>query len=122
MLDLIQSLSSRNGFGAEAENGNAKAQQISDDLQEFDEKLRSHRPDHDKAIIRRSFFISTLRVSWNLIEAEILHNPGNLRANAHTVRNLHFLSKKSTLISPINCRFFWVKNSGKCCGFELFSC
>ena len=82
MLDLIQSLSSRNGFGAEAENGNAKAQQITDDLQEFDEKLRTHRPDHDKAIIRRSFFISTLRVSWNLIEAEILHNPGNLQANA----------------------------------------
>ena len=82
MFLIFQSLSSRNGFGAEAENGNAKAQQISDDLQEFDEKLRSHRPDHDKAIIRRSFFISTLRVSWNLIEAEILHNPGNLQANA----------------------------------------
>ena len=27
--------------------------------------------------MRRSYFISTLRVSWNLIEAEIMHNPGN---------------------------------------------
>ena len=41
----------------------------------------------------------------------------------HTVRNLHFLSKNSTLISRENCRFFfWVKNSRKCCGFGLFSC
>ena len=40
----------------------------------------------------------------------------------HTVRNLHFLSKNSTLISRENCRFFWVKNSWKCCGFWLFSC
>ena len=86
MFLIFQSLSSRNGFGAEAENGNAKAQQISDDLQEFDEKLRSHRPDHDKAIIRRSFFISTLRVSWNLIEAEILHNPGNFRIYARCLK------------------------------------
>ena len=40
----------------------------------------------------------------------------------HTVRNLHFLSKNSTLISRDNCRFFWEKNSWKCCGFGLFSC
>ena len=40
----------------------------------------------------------------------------------HTVRNLHFLSKNSTLISRENCRFFWVKNSRKCCGFGLFRC
>ena len=40
----------------------------------------------------------------------------------HTVRNLHFLSKNSTLISRENRRFFWVKNSWKCCGFGLFSC
>ena len=40
----------------------------------------------------------------------------------HTVRNLHFLSKNSTLIYRENCRFFWVKNSWKCCGFGLFSC
>ena len=32
-------------------------------------------------------------------------------SNMHTVRNLHFLSKNSTLISRENCRFFWVKNS-----------
>ena len=29
----------------------------------------------------------------------------------HTVRNLHFLSGNSTLISRENCRFFWEKNS-----------
>ena len=29
----------------------------------------------------------------------------------HTVRNLHFLSKNSTLISRENCRFLGVKNS-----------
>ena len=40
----------------------------------------------------------------------------------HTVRNLHFLSKNSTLISRENCRFFWEKNSWICCGFGLFSC
>ena len=40
----------------------------------------------------------------------------------HTVRNLHFLPKNSTLISRENCRFFLVKNSWKCCGFGLFSC
>ena len=40
----------------------------------------------------------------------------------YTVRNLHFFSKNSTLISRENCRFFWLKNSWKCCGFGLFSC
>ena len=35
----------------------------------------------------------------------------------HTVRNLHFLSKNSTLISRENCLFFRVKNSWKCWGF-----
>ena len=39
------------------------------------------------------------------------------------VRNLHFLSKNSTLISRENCRFFFrAKKSLKCCGFRLFSC
>ena len=40
----------------------------------------------------------------------------------HTVRSLHFLSNNSTLIFRENCRFFWVKNSRKSCGFGLFSC
>jgi len=39
----------------------------------------------------------------------------------HTVRNLHFMSKHSTLISRENCRLSWVKNTWKCCGFWLFS-
>ena len=29
-------------------------------------------------------------------------------SSLHTVRNLYFLSKNSTLISRENCRFFWV--------------
>ena len=39
----------------------------------------------------------------------------------HTVRNLHFLSKNSTLISRENCRILGVKNSWICCGFWLLS-
>ena len=31
------------------------------------------------------------------------------RGQNNTVRNLHFLSKNSTLIFRENCRFFWVK-------------
>ena len=39
----------------------------------------------------------------------------------HSVPNLYFLSKNSTMIE--NCRFFFgVKNSWKCCGFGLLSC
>ena len=40
-----------------------------------------------------------------------------LQVGKHTVRNLHFLSKNTTLISRENCRFFGVKNSWKCFGF-----
>ena len=46
----------------------------------------------------------------------------NASCFTHTVRNLHFLSKNSTLIFRENCRFLRVKNSWKYCGFELFSC
>ena len=48
--------------------------------------------------------------------------PPGTPKSLHTVRNLHFLSKNTTLTSRKNCRFFWVKNSWKCCGFGLFSC
>ena len=40
--------------------------------------------------------------SWNFVYIFKLH--------IHTVRNLHFLSKNSTLISRENCRFFWLEN------------
>ena len=41
----------------------------------------------------------------------------------HTVRNLHFLSKNSTLISPSKIvELLLSENSWKCCGFGLFSC
>ena len=76
-LSFLCSLTSKNG-SSEAVNGNTKAQKINEDLQDFDDKLRAHRPAHDKALVSRSYFVSTLRVSWNLIEAEILHNPGTI--------------------------------------------
>ena len=44
-----------------------------------------------------------------------------LKVLEHTVRNLDFLSKNSTLIFREIVDFFWVKNSWKCCGFGLFS-
>ena len=47
-----------------------------ENIQDFDEKFRHHRPQHDKSMMKRAMCISTLRVSWNLIEAEICHNPG----------------------------------------------
>ena len=36
---------------------------------------------------------------------------GFLSKEGRLIRNLHFLSKNSTLISRKYCRFFWVKNS-----------
>ena len=46
-------------------------------LKEFDEKVRKASPSVDKALITRSgYHQSLLRVSWNLIESEILHSPG----------------------------------------------
>ena len=37
----------------------------------------------------------------------LLHLDSSFTVRQHTVRNLHFLSKNSTLISRENCRFFW---------------
>ena len=46
-------------------------------LKEFDEKIRKASSSIDKALITRSgYHQSLLRVSWNLIESEILHSPG----------------------------------------------
>ena len=39
---------------------------------------------------------------------------------SHTVRNLHFLSKNSTLISRENCRFFWGEKLVKMLWFWTF--
>ena len=41
----------------------------------------------------------------------LAHGIANVSHLSHTVRNLHFLSKNSTLISRENCRFLGVKNS-----------
>ena len=65
----------------------------------------------------------TIRRNHNSTFSQFWRENSNLNVVwKHIVRNLHFLSKKSTLISCENCRFFWVKNSWKCCGFGLFSC
>jgi len=46
------------------------------ELREFDEGLRRQRPNVDKAkILKSAYHQSLLRVSWNLIESEILHSP-----------------------------------------------
>ena len=46
-------------------------------LQEFDELIRKQKPNVDKAkILKSAYHQSLLRVSWNLIESEILHSPG----------------------------------------------
>ena len=46
-------------------------------LKEFDEKVRKASPSEDKYLITQSgYHQSLLRVSWNLIESEILHSPG----------------------------------------------
>ena len=46
-------------------------------LREFDKIVRRQKPNVDKAIILKSaYHQSLLRVSWNLIESEILHCPG----------------------------------------------
>lgn len=51
-------------------------------LKEFDEKVRKAIPSVDKALITRSgYHQSLLRVSWNLIESEILHSPGKKRVS-----------------------------------------
>ena len=134
---FLGSLNTKSGPSNDYSVGNKKSQKISEDIQDFEKKLRFTRPCHDKggvitkvifklaiissrkrakslflyfstksweikerwfgsflwgwdsiqntfwdyptfeALVGRSYFISTLRVSWNLIEAEIMHNPGN---------------------------------------------
>ena len=44
----------------------------------------------------------------------------NVSGIPHTVRNLHFLSKNSTLISQENCRFFWGEKLVKMLWFWTF--
>ena len=58
------------------------------------------------------FFIRS-KICWNKLSWLMVEF-------SHTVRNLHFLSKNSTLISRENCRIFWVKNLWRCFGLGLF--
>ena len=57
-------------------------------------------------------------------DEELLFNipfTGNIKLKGkHTVRNLHFLSKNSTLISQENCRFFWGEKLVKMLRFWTF--
>ena len=56
-------------------------------LKEFDEKIKKANSSIDKALITRSgYHQSLLRVSWNLIESEILHSPGK---NYNSCSNVH---------------------------------
>ena len=73
-------MSSRNGSSVieHSTGNNGRSQKMLENIQDFDEKFRHHRPQHDKSMMKRAMCISTLRVSWNLIEAEICHNPGTV--------------------------------------------
>ena len=84
-LSCVGSLSSKTGssFLEDSLGNNGQSQKMLETIQDFDEKFRNHRPQHDKSMLKRAMCISTLRVSWNLIEAEICHNPGK---NSYTVR------------------------------------
>ena len=68
-------------------------------LKEFDEKVRKASPSEDKYLITQSgYHQSLLRVSWNLIESEILHSPGKKRytydVNQVTSLYLNYISNK----------------------------
>ena len=52
---FVCSLSSKSGPSNDSENGNKKAQKISEDIQDFDEKLRFTRPCHDKGGVISKF-------------------------------------------------------------------
>ena len=75
---LSFSLTSRNGSSVleDSLGNNGSSQKMIENIQDFDEKFKNHRPQHDKSMMKKAVCISTLRVSWNLIEAEICHNPG----------------------------------------------
>ena len=68
------------------------------------------------------FFLGLVKTG--VIKVKKAHFMGHWKCfwTLHIVRNLHFFSKNSTLISRENCRFFLVKNSWKWFGFGLFSC
>ena len=75
---LSFSLTSKNGSSVleDSLGNNGSSQKMIENIQDFDEKFKNHRPQHDKSMMKKAVCISTLRVSWNLIEAEICHNPG----------------------------------------------
>ena len=74
-------------------------------LAEFDLSVRNQKPNVDKAkILNSPYYQSLLRVSWNLIEAEILHSPDSfdMGYDIQQVCSLKFLKKilrKSSLES-----------------------
>ena len=85
-------------------------------LKEFDEKVRKAIPSVDKALITRSgYHQSLLRVSWNLIESEILHSPGKKEwwnqylLPHHSCFLVFLLLKKYLLFTFFNKG--WIRNS-----------
>ena len=85
-------------------------------------KRRIDTSDEDSSEDESKFQEAAIAPDTLLQSSKLLSKSKSKSKVKHTVRNLHFLSKNSTLISRENCRFFWVKNSWKCCGFGLFSC
>ena len=86
-----------------------------------DPKMRSAKPTNSSKLVSFDFLTRSGTPPDSMRNSSIMSNFFNF-VQFHTVRNLHFLSKNSTLISRENCRFFGVKNPWKCCGFGLFSC
>ena len=75
------SLASRNSSAtvrSDDSGSSDAADRLRDALQAFDEKLRRQRPSVDKALLKSAYHQSLLRVSWNLIEAEVVHTPGQI--------------------------------------------
>ena len=61
---FVCSLSSKSGPSNDSENGNKKAQKISEDIQDFDEKLRFTRPCHDKGGVISKFIFKITSKKW----------------------------------------------------------
>ena len=75
-------------------------------LAEFDLSVRNQKPNVDKAkILNSPYYQSLLRVSWNLIEAEILHSPDSFDMG-YDIQQVCSLKKKNILrkSSLENCR------------------
>ena len=76
--------------------------------------------DHVLLVSLKGKLKSNLRFIFTVLTPNINHQEKPFPKKLHTVRNLHFLPKSSTLISREICRFFWVKNLVKMLWFWTF--